>query len=158
MASLALEIRLQEAVRLQSVQQRLAGGLMLLPRPDLVAASLLHGKSDMSVLVSDLQSELDGLVADAEQLGVTWVGALAYALLQALQIELADAQHNRRRLIIRGLYRLCRMLDQAAAWQTVSPAPGTVNHLLQVKYGKDDGAVAEKAPEGYSQSFDINDI
>lgn len=157
MASLCLEIRLQEAVRLTSVQQRLAGGLHLLPRPDLVATSLLHSKSETSVLVSDLQSELDCLVTDAEQLGVTWVGALAYALLQALQLEASDFHNNSRRQIIRGLYRLCRMLDQAAAWQTVSAATGTVNRLLHIKYGKGASAVAEKMPAVYLQTSDSNE-
>ena len=170
---LGFEIRLSRAVRSKAVQYRLSGGLHLLPRPDLIASSLMNGKAGSATLVSDLQAELRRLITGAERLGVTWVGALAYALLQALQIESEENQRAaRRRLVVRGLYRLCRMLDQAAAWQKVSAASGSINRLLQLRFGAEsllDGQqdvngqnrtlpqVAELGPGNYRQAADIKD-
>lgn len=144
---LGFEVRLSRAVRFKAMQHRLSSGLHLLPRPDLIASSLLQGETDPAALVSDLQIELNHLISGAERLGVTWVGALSYALLQALLLSSGDEFCMAdRRLVVRGLYRLCRMLDQAAAWRRVSAASGSVERLLQLRFGHNDSLCGQQGP------------
>lgn len=158
MKGVCLEVCLLRAVRLKTVQQRLSEGLNLLPRVDLIASSLLRNPESSVVLISDLRAELDRLTTDAGRLGVTWVGALAYALQQALAVQGKESLDPARRgCLVRGLYRLCRMLDQAAAWQPVSAAPGSINRLLQLRLPQQPAHIAEKAVCEYQHVIDNTD-
>lgn len=155
---LCFEVCLSRAVRFKAVQQRLSGGLDLLPRPDLIARTLLHDPvSTTMVLISDLRAELDRLATDAGRLGVTWVGALAYALYQVLNLDVSRSVDDAwRNSVVRGLYRLCRMLDQAAAWQRVSTASGSINRLLQFRFDKSSARIAETGVGKYGHVLDSN--
>lgn len=108
----------------QSVHQALASGLRLLP-----AASTVY--SEQADTRQDMLTELRFLIKGARVLGMQRIESLVLVMMEACQ-----AQPPPPRLLMRRAHRsLCRMLDQAAAWQ----APGSARRMINSLYSHLEG-------------------
>lgn len=108
----------------QSVHQALASGLRLLP-----AASAVYSVQDDAR--QDVLRELRFLLKGARVLGIQRIESLVWVMIEACQ-----AQPPPPEVLMRRAHRsLCRMLDQAAAWQP----PGSARRMINSLYSHLEG-------------------
>lgn len=111
-----LECRIAFRLPDEDARYSLASGLYHLPRPQSLGKSInLQGR-----LRSEIMRELEMLVAGARELKVQKVEALAALVLELhrqAQVSGPDAEGGLLPVLASAHLRLCRLLDQAAAWQ-----------------------------------------
>lgn len=131
----ALECRIAFRLPDDEARYSLASGLFHLPRPGRICQEMQrdrqrHGGGVAGPWQPELIRELEVLVAGARELGVLKVEALAamtlelhrqwwHAAIDAPQLVMLDFAHR----------QLCRLLDQAAAWQTAGDIGATMARL-----------------------------
>ena len=117
-----LECRIASRLPDEEARYSLASGLYHLPRPQNLVN--LQGP-----LRSEIMRELEMLVAGARELKVQKVEALAALILELhrrAEIAGPDAESSSFPVLASAHLRLCRLLDQAAAWQP----PGDIAAII----------------------------
>ncbi len=113
-----------------ALPDQLAAGLKQLPAADRRLATAAVDP----VWLSAIMNELEMLASGARRMKVYRVASMASALLLVYRRVAGGAVISHwtvaeRKFLQRAHHRLKRMLDQAAAWQTVTPAPTLINQL-----------------------------
>lgn len=104
--------------------QTLAAGLHRLPTPDTIVSGLVDDVRQSGSLMSEVRYELHLLSEIAQQLGVERVESLSRLMQDVYQLLSKQPDLLRRKdlkLTLNRAHRvLCRVLDQAAAWQPLT--------------------------------------
>ena len=133
-----------------ALPDQLAAGLKQLSTAD---RRLANAAMDPAWL-SAIQNELDMLASGARRMKVYRVASMASALrlIYRRVATGATVSHwtaDEQKFLQRAHHRLIRMLDQAAAWQNVTPATALVNQLHDCLMAKTpDAALSTSRPSG----------
>jgi len=119
-----------DAGRVAALPDQLAAGLKQLP----IADRRLAKAAVDPVWLGAIMNELEMLASGARRMKVFRVASLASALLLVYRRVAGGAAGSHwtvteRKFLQRAHHRLKRMLDQAAAWQKVTPASALINQL-----------------------------